>query len=486
MLDNRQSQVRWSYFSTFSTAGMQLLAVATITRFLQPRDYGLAAMAMVCYSLTGYFTQLGMGRAIIQRPGLTSGNIRAAFTLSVATGLGGFLIACAISPLLALYFKEPRLKLIFIVFSLNLVFQALSMTAGGLLRREFRIRDIAICDFLGYLLSTFGLGLPMAIKGYGVWALVASNVSQPLIVAIAYFIARPHSLLPSLRKQDYQHISGFGGKVTLITAVEAVGVSMDTLMLGRLVSPAVLGIYNRSVTLGWLPVYNLSGGLTRVFHPAIARAAETSRALCKQMLMATQMQMMALLAPTCIGAAVAAPTIVPIVLGKQWDAAIPIYQAICIVALLDASMHLPGIQLEVLSFFRRKIYVQVLFVVVWAAMILLTVRFGVAMVALAYAGLQFIRSIFMHWISARSLETSLWSLLSTWVPGLVCSGVVAAALCLLQSFLPHLTILRPTLQLLALIICSMTLAVFMYRLFYRESVYKPWVSLFHRDAVNVS
>jgi O-antigen/teichoic acid export membrane protein len=481
MLENRHSQVRWSYFSTFSTAGMQLLAVVTLTRFLQPSDYGLAAIAMVCYSLTSYFTQLGMGRAIIQRPGLTHGNIRAAFTLSIATGLGGFLIACAIAPLLAIYFREPRLKWVFIVFSLNLVFQALSMTAGGLLRRDFRIRDMAICDFLGYLISTFGLGLPMAIKGYGVWALVASNVSQPFIVAVAYYVARPHSLLPTLHRDDYRHISRFGGRVTLATAIEAVGVSLDTLMLGRLVTPSILGIYNRAITLSVLPVHNLSGGLTRVFYPAIARAAESTRERCWQMLRSSEVQLMAIIAPTCIGAAVVASTIIPVALGKQWTAAIPTYQALCVVAMLDATMHLPGIQLEVLSLFRHKIYLQLLFIVAWASAILLTVRFGITTVALAYCALQLIRSVVFHWISANSLSTSLWSMVSSWVPGLACSGAIATALYFIQSFLHQESSIRPGLQLLLLIASGVILSILFYRIFYRESVYRPWVGLLRRQ-----
>ena len=83
--------------------------------------------------------------------------------------MGGFAILAALSPFLGRYFREPRLPLILVAFGLNLIFQSVSAVAGRLLRREFRIRDLAICDFLGYLLSTFGIGLPMAIKGFGVW-----------------------------------------------------------------------------------------------------------------------------------------------------------------------------------------------------------------------------------------------------------------------------------------------------------------------------
>jgi O-antigen/teichoic acid export membrane protein len=413
MTINRDSLLRWSYFSTFSTAGLQLAAAVLITRFLQPKDYGLAAMAMLCSGLTAYFTQLGMDRAIIQKPEITTGNIRAAFTLSVATGIAGFMVLAALSPLLAIYFKEPRLPGVIIAFALNLVFQSISMVAGGLLRREFRIRRQAICDVSAYLLSTFGLGLPMAIKGYGVWALVASNVSQPLIVAITYFIARPHPILPTFKREDYRHITGFGGKVSLTTLVEALSGSLDTLILGRMVSVGALGLYNRSITLSQQPIYALSAGLSRVFHPSIARAADRGLENCKLLLQNSQRQLMAIILPTCIGAAVAAPTIIPIVLGRQWAGAVPVYQALCIDAALDATFHLPTIQLEVLSRFKNKLIVQLLYGVTLGISVFIAAHFGIVAVACVHPVLQLIRTLCLHALSARSLNTSLSSLHSS-------------------------------------------------------------------------
>ena len=478
MTMDRVSLLRWSYFSTFATAGLQLGAAVLITRFLQPKDYGLAAMAMLCSSLTGYFTQLGMDRAVIQKPELTRGNIRAAFTLSFATGLGGFAVLAALSPLLAIYFKEPRLTGVVVAFAMNLVFQSISGVAGGLLRREFRIRQLAICDVSAYLLSTFGLGLPMAIKGYGVWALVASNVSQPLITAIAYFIARPHPVLPTFQRENYRHITGFGGKVSLTTMVEALCGSLDTLILGRLVSVGSLGLYNRSITLSQQPIYALSTGLTRVFHPSIARAADRTLEECKVLLQNSQRQLMAIIIPTCIGAAVAAPTIIPVVLGRQWAGAVPVYQVLCIDAALDATFHLPAIQLEVLSRFKNKLIVQLLYGVTLGISIAVAARFGIVAVACIHPVLQFLRTISLHALSARSLRTSLPSLLVAWRPGLICGAAVGFLVSLAQYFLPHTpTAAHAVLQLVSLVGLSTVVSVMVYRIFYRGSVYSPWVSV---------
>lgn len=460
---------------------MQLLASATITRFLQPSDYGLAAMAMLCSSLAAYFTQLGMGRAVVQKPNLTEGNIRAAFSLSLAAGLCGFTILCALAPVLAIYFRETRLPRVVIAFAFNLIFQSISSVTGGLLRREFRMRALFICDFLGYLLSTFGLGLPLAIKGYGVWAIVASNVSQPLIVSIGYLIARPHSVIPTFQKEDFAHITSFGSKASATTAIEALGGSLDIIIMGRLVSPVSLGIYNRSLTLSTQPGYNLSTGLTRVFHPTIARAAERSLDECHTILVNSERQLMALIMPFCAGAAIAAPTIIPVLFGEQWVTAVPVFQMLCLVAALDASFHLPAIQLEVLSLFRHKFLIQVAFAIAFGTGIILAAPQGIVAIASVYAGLQIIRTMYLHWISARSLTRSMSSLLAAWIPGLICSVIVGAILYFAQSSIIQPPSIKPAfgLTILILLACATTIGV--YHFLFRNSIYEPWMLLIRRN-----
>lgn len=474
------SHLRWSYLSTISSTVMQFVAAATITRFLQPSDYGLAAVAMLCYGMTAYFTQLGVGRAIIQKPGLTTGNIRAAFTLAVVTGASGFIVLASASPALARYFKQPRLPLIIIVFGLNLIFQSMGGVAAGLLRRELRMRDLAICDFLAYLLSTFGIGLPMAIHGLGVWAIAGSHVSQPVMAAVAYFIARPHSVLPTFNRIDYARITGFSAKATFTTTVEALAGSMDTVVLGRTVSPLALGLYNRSLTLSTQPGYNLSMGLTRVFFPTLARAAERSREECLRMLISSQRQLMSLIFPVCAGAAVAAPTIIPVVFGRQWGAAVPVFQVLCIVAALDASFHLPAIQLEVFALFRHKLLLQVCFGICFGLGTLLTAPSGgIFAVAIVYAFLQGLRTLGLHHLSARSLGVTAPFLMRSWIPGLVCAGTIAVSLEFVQQGLMTGSLSDFSLaRLVILVSLSAIILMFVYRFLYKTTVFDLWKGIF--------
>jgi O-antigen/teichoic acid export membrane protein len=282
-------------------------------------------------------------------------------------------------------------------------------------------------------------------------------------------------VLPTFKRENYRRITVFGGKVTITTLVEAISGSMDTILLGRLVSPWWLGIYNRSTALSQQPIFALSTGLSRVFHPSIARAAERTLDECRIMLENSERQLMAIVMPACIGAAVAGPTIIPVVLGRQWAVAIPVYQVLCIDAALDATYHLPTVQLEVLSLFRNKLIVQALYGTVLAIAICCTARYGIVAVACVHPVLQLIRTLFLHSLSARSLKTGLWTLLSAWFPGLTCGIAAGIVIGVLQRSLmsgggtPH------AIHLVILIAAGALVSFVVYRTFYRHDVYQPWM-----------
>jgi len=191
---------------------------------------------------------------------------------------------------------------------------------------------------------------------------------------------------------------------------------------------------------------------------------------------------MSLIFPVCAGAAVAAPTIVPVVLGRQWASAVPTFQMLCLVAVLDASFHLPSIQLEVFARFRYKFILQVCFGLFFGVgAYLVAPKGGVVAVATVYAFLQAFRTFGLHLLSARSLGVSTFSLLKSWIPGVVCSAFIAVLVALAQHGLAAFTSpALSTVKLGVLISLSAATLVVVYRFFYRESVYSQWKALFQR------
>jgi O-antigen/teichoic acid export membrane protein len=477
MASSHRSQLLWSYTSTVSNTFLQFVAAVTITRFVAPAEYGLVALAMLCCRFPSYLSQLGMSRAVVQKPDLSQGNVRAAFTLSMGLGLAGCLAIAAVSPLLARFFHEPRLTPILIVLSLNFLFQGAILVSGGLLRRALKMRQLAVADTLSYLISTFAIGLPMAIKGYGAWAIVASTVTQTLITAVLYYAASPHALLPTLRLSDYEHIVRFGGKATATSIVEGLGSSMDILTLGKFSSAFNVGLYSRSSLLIGLPVQNLSNGLTQVLFSRFSRASEQGSEDAFDLLARSQRVFLAIVFPLCAGAAGAAYCIVLTLYGAKWTSAIPVFAILCAAAAVDASHNLPAVQMEALGRFRHKMIVQVLYMICIAAGILLSLPHGLVMVGVTLTGLQLCRSLGLQYYTGKYLNRSFTDMMASWVPGLTAAIPVGVSIAFVAGLLRMHHGMPTVLQLIVCILTGLGVSSMVYATLFRRSVFDPLIML---------
>jgi len=477
MPSSHRSQLLWSYISTVSNSILQVIAAVTITRFILPSEYGLVALALLCCRFPNYLSQLGMSRAVIQKPNLSEGNVRAAFTLSMGLGFVGCLAIIGMAPLLARFFHEPRLKVVLLVLSLNFIFQGAVLVSSGLLRRGLKMRQLAIADMLSYAISTFAIGLPIAIKGYGAWAIVASTVTQTMFAGIFYFAANPHSLRPTLQRSDFEHIVGFGGKATASSIIEGLGGSMDILMLGRVSTTFNVGIYNRSNLLIQLPIQNISNGLTQVLFTRFSRASAMGSVDAFDLFARFQRIFLAVIFPLSAGAAGAASCIVVTLYGSKWNSAIPVFAVLCAAAAADASHHLPGIQMEACGRFRHKLIIQFLYLICISAGIFLSAPHGLVVVGITITGLTLIRSLGLHFYASKYLNHGLYALLLSWVPGLSAALPVGGGIAFVARVLLKHSEIPIVIQFVVCVLTGLGICSAFYRMFYCSSIFDPIMAL---------
>ena len=59
--------LKWSYISTIVNVVVQIGVTAVMARLLEPKSFGLVAMAGVTLCFGSYFAQMGVAQALIQK-----------------------------------------------------------------------------------------------------------------------------------------------------------------------------------------------------------------------------------------------------------------------------------------------------------------------------------------------------------------------------------------------------------------------------------
>lgn len=419
--------VKWTMTATIVNSVLQVGYTAVMARLLSPAAFGLVALAGVILRFGVYFAKMGMERAIIQKPDLTERDVRASFTSSIILGtfFAGLLAAAA--PLAAKIVHQPEVIPVVRALALGIFMSGVNGTAVSLLHRAMQFRTLAIIEMTSFLISYLGLGLFLAWQGLGVWALVGATLGQGLLMTIMAYASERHTLRLLFSWDAYQPLLAYGSRMSAISFVEFLTMSLDTLLIGRLLGPAALGIYSRGSMLIALPVYLLSSNVAKVVFPSFSQV-QADRARLREVYLSSITLVAMLVTPICAGAAVAAPEIVRVMLGEKWMAAVPILQVISITYVLSAVTMFAGVVCDATAVLSNKLVLTLICLVALVGFMYVGSRYGLLGVAWSLVASELVRAALYSRLMQQVLGAAPLSALRAYGPGLLAGVGTAAAI----------------------------------------------------------
>lgn len=241
-----------------------------LARILTPNDFGLLGMVMVFSLLFQNFGLRGFTEVTIQQDNIHHKMVSTIFWLHLFLSILASLIFIGISPFITWFYDEPRLQKICLAIPLTFIFTAFYTQHLALLRRKMQFYRETGCRIFSASISSL-LAIVLALKGWGVWALVVRRVFEALFLAIpAWLFCRWVPGLPG-------KITGLGNiiKFALNTygnfCVNYCSRHLDYLLIGWRHGTVSLGNYQKAYDLFALPANQLTYPLTNVFVSVLSR-----------------------------------------------------------------------------------------------------------------------------------------------------------------------------------------------------------------------
>jgi PST family polysaccharide transporter len=304
----------------FASSGAQTLVrlagIVLLARLLAPADFGLMGAAMVVIGLSTFFSQLGMGPALIQRSELESRHLRTAMSGSVVLGfaLAGllFLLAPAVSAL----FRFDELTSILQVSSVVFPIQGFALVSESMMRRGLMFRRLAMIQAVSYAVGYVGVSVVLAWQGFGVWSLVAGTIAwRSIASALAILKARPPR--PGFDIGSARELLTYGGGFTLAKLFNYTALQGDFLVAGRFLGAVALGLYNRAYHLLVAPVNLIASAIDDVLFPVMASTQDRPDRL-RRAFAHGEAAIGYMFLPISVFVVVLAPELVLVTLGSQW------------------------------------------------------------------------------------------------------------------------------------------------------------------------
>ena len=300
---------------------VQVLSVVVLSRLLAPRDYGLLAMVTAVIGIADIFRDLGLSTAAIQARVLTDRQRANLFWIN--TGLGATLTVAAfcLSPTLAAFYDQPELVEIGRVLAFTFLLNGLATQYRADLNRRLRFGWLSLADVVAAL-AGFGVAVVMALGGAGYWSLVGQQLTQyglmlALVVAGARWWPRPPS-----RGADMGGLLRFGWHMVGTQVIGYVANNADSVVVGARFGAGPLGLYNRAFQLLMTPLGQVRGPTTQVALPVLSAIQDDDERFAGYV--RTGQLALGYTLVAGLGLALgAAPELVAVLLGAEWQAAAP-------------------------------------------------------------------------------------------------------------------------------------------------------------------
>ncbi len=305
-----------------------------LARLLAPQDFGLMGMAAVFVVFAGVFRSPGLHSALIQRRGLTEGQLSSVFWVTVAVGLLLTVSLVVASPFIAAFYKQPAVMPILALLSLDMLVRSSFQVPNALLHRKLRFQVFACLD-IGASAASGSLAVWLVFLGAGVWALVGRALLHSALAAAVFWLLAGWRPSFHFRFREAWPFILFGLPLLGVTIVKCLHSQFALLLIGKMLGAASLGYYRMALALVMLPAMHLSQPLVSLALPVFSSLQHDRRRLARHYLMLLK-AVAAGVFPAAIGLAILAPSIVAVVLGQKWLPALVPLQILCSVGILQA------------------------------------------------------------------------------------------------------------------------------------------------------
>ena len=331
--------VSWKMLSVAVGQGSSYLSYFILAVLLPPRDFGVLAIAATIVTFTTLILTSGTGGSLIVAPSLSATWIRRAFFRTTVAGLLATLVVVAVAAPLANAFAGGAGVAAFRVIAVAIGLASVTIVPNALLMRHLQFKATARISMAAALVSS-GATIAAALLGAGIWALVIRLVAYQFLITVLTCIAA-RDLLPRGRLAKEATRRRTGRAAFLMIAVASfVAWSCDNLVVGAFTNTTQLGLYALAFTLAYAPLTQFAWTVGQVLLPTIA-AARSPLAVQRQTLKAMRMTALMLLPPVPVAVAVA-PGLVPLLLGKKWDAMVVPFQILVLVGVGQALLNTLG------------------------------------------------------------------------------------------------------------------------------------------------
>lgn len=322
------SNLIWRFAERSGAQLVGFIVSVVLARILDPNVYGTVALVTVFTTIFQVFVDSGLGNALIQKKDADNIDFSTVFYANILFCIVLYLIVFLISPFIAKFYNNNELIAITRVLGITVLISGVKNVQQAYVSRHLIFKKFFWATLVGTITAAI-IGIVMALKGYGVWALVSQQLINLTIDTIMLWITVKWRPIKAFSIERLKELFSYGWKLMVSSVIDTVYKDVTQLVIGKVYTSSDLAFYNKGEQFPKLIVSNINTSIDSVLLPTLSNAQENKehvRAMTRKSIKTS----VYIMAPLMMGLAFCSNNIVSIVLTEKWISCVPYLIVFCI------------------------------------------------------------------------------------------------------------------------------------------------------------
>lgn len=262
--------VVWSLLERLSGQVVGFLIGVVLARLLSPSDYGTIGMMALFLALSNAFIEAGFGAALVRKQDRSEDDLTTAFYVNLCVGAIICVILCAMSGMIANFFREPVLQALVCIASVNLFLGAICIVQRSVLTAQLDIKGQTVISLIANIPSGL-VAIFLAYRGYGVYALSIQSIVGTVVSSVAIWCYSGWRPRGHFSRSSLRYLWGFGSRLLAANLVGTFFNNVYSLIIGKFFPRESLGYYAKASSLTEHVAGTTTGIVMRSAVPILAR-----------------------------------------------------------------------------------------------------------------------------------------------------------------------------------------------------------------------
>lgn len=374
------NSLAWKLMERFFYQGIHFVVQIILARILMPEDFSSLAILNAVVFFAAVFVQTGLSTAIVQKDKLDELDVSTALVSSLMIAAVLYAVIFFIAPMIAEKYAIFELCSTLRVMGLVLFLHSINAVQVALLQRSMQFKTIFYKSTISVILAG-AIGIFLALRGVGLWALVTHSILGVLINVIVMAIGKNGFIQLRFSRDRAGRIFAFSWKILLSSLLNSLYSSSRTMLIGEKYPKATLAYYEKAYNYTNLVVQTTSSSFGSVMLPVLSSKQNNKEELLKASRRAIRMNAF-IMFPILIGIAAAAEPLVNVILTEKWLESAMFFRIFCFLYLPNCFVQIDKQAYFALGRSDAVLFYEICNCSINILVLLLCVNYGVIAIAL--------------------------------------------------------------------------------------------------------